>query len=291
MSVVLRRACLVSASAAFALATLHQQHRPSRRPRRRNMSSSPSTARSTIEQWQRSRALAARTGATLHLFPVLRFPAVARAHARTTGAGPKARQIQCRLRRVEARTSPPGCSRSGSRMREGHDIASHACGHFDGANWSQADWHARIHELPLDPRERLCDQRHRRRAGRAGGSSPTTTIKGFRAPYLVDRQARSTRRSREPASPMTPAAFRADRPAGSSTAASCASRCRRSPKARRRGASSPWTTICSCAIPAASSARTRMRSSRTAPSTRSRPPSTRSTRASARRCSSASISR
>lgn len=66
----------------------------------------------------------------------------------------------------------------------GHDIGSHACGHFDGKDWSQADWgqeFASFHAALAD-------------AWKAGGIETeqpagwadfvANDIKGFRAPYL-----------------------------------------------------------------------------------------------------------
>jgi peptidoglycan/xylan/chitin deacetylase (PgdA/CDA1 family) len=63
--------------------------------------------------------------------------------------------------------------------RRGHEIASHAVGHFDGRTWSKAEWErefrsfkdfftnvAKINDLP------------------AGFDFPLTEVNGFRAPYL-----------------------------------------------------------------------------------------------------------
>lgn len=67
---------------------------------------------------------------------------------------------------------------------EGHDIASHACGHFDGGTWSAEDWKAEFSffrtalkdgwkTLGVGEREPADWQRF-----------ATEDIKGFRAPYL-----------------------------------------------------------------------------------------------------------
>ncbi|MFC3075346.1 polysaccharide deacetylase [Shinella pollutisoli] len=67
---------------------------------------------------------------------------------------------------------------------EGHDLASHACGHFDGGRWSAEDWKAEFaffraalkdgwKNLGVGEREPADWQRF-----------ATEDIKGFRAPYL-----------------------------------------------------------------------------------------------------------
>jgi peptidoglycan/xylan/chitin deacetylase (PgdA/CDA1 family) len=71
--------------------------------------------------------------------------------------------------------------------QRGHDIASHAVGHFDGRHWSAADWKrefeafdqafgkvAANNALPAD----------------AGFNFPLTDITGFRAPYLATNAGR-----------------------------------------------------------------------------------------------------
>ncbi len=67
---------------------------------------------------------------------------------------------------------------------EGHDIGSHACGHFDGKGWSQADWQ----------QEFTAFHAALANAWKAGGIESeepegwadfaAEDIKGFRAPYL-----------------------------------------------------------------------------------------------------------
>jgi hypothetical protein len=67
-------------------------------------------------------------------------------------------------------------------FRDGHEIASHAVGHFEGKNWTQAQWKAE-----LDQFDKIIDnvQSINQFTGNEGmlhlGSKD---IKGFRAPYL-----------------------------------------------------------------------------------------------------------
>lgn len=68
---------------------------------------------------------------------------------------------------------------------EGHEIASHGCGHFDGTKWSTADWNAEIGEF-----RRIVADAYRNNGidGEPEGWRQLARegIKGFRAPYLAD---------------------------------------------------------------------------------------------------------
>jgi peptidoglycan/xylan/chitin deacetylase (PgdA/CDA1 family) len=67
---------------------------------------------------------------------------------------------------------------------EGHDISSHACGHFDGKKWTAADWEQEF----MNARVALRDAW--KNVGEADKEPPgwqefaTKEVKGFRAPYL-----------------------------------------------------------------------------------------------------------
>ena len=141
----------------------------------------------------RHRAVAAQPRAggadrrALHLFPVLRVPAVARDARRIPGAGQAGRQVQCRLRPVEGGSGGPA-RRNPAGRAEGHEIASHACGHFDGKGWSKADW---LNEF-------ASFKRILRDAYAINGidgepadwrSFADSAVSGFRAPYLATSKA------------------------------------------------------------------------------------------------------
>lgn len=135
-----------------------------------------------VEQWQRSRALARRTGAgfTYFLSCVYLLTRQDRAAYQPPGMTPgrsnvgfaESRQdVAQRLRQIWT-----------ARL-EGHEIASHGCGHFDGGEWSAEAWKAefgqfaailadawRINGIPFEPE----GWRDFARSG----------IVGFRAPYL-----------------------------------------------------------------------------------------------------------
>ena len=75
-----------------------------------------------------------------------------------------------------------GSARSGSPPSEGHEIASHGCGHFDGKDWSKADWLKEFASFTRILRDAYAIN------GIAGEpadwKSFADTVVGFRAPYL-----------------------------------------------------------------------------------------------------------
>ncbi len=135
-----------------------------------------------ISQWKRSRALAERTGAHFTYFLSCVF--LLTKDTRGAYAGPhKAAgksnigfaaskdEVAERLEQIRLASA------------EGHEIGSHACGHFDGKDWTKADWLAEfasfkhvfenayaINGIEGEPAD------WRDFAGKA--------VTGFRAPYL-----------------------------------------------------------------------------------------------------------
>lgn len=94
---------------------------------------------SSIEQWERSRRLADRTGARFTYFLSCVYLLSPETRKRYRGPG------------MAAGRSNVGNAASGDDVRrrlsqiwqaraEGHEIASHGCGHFDGGAWSGAQW-------------------------------------------------------------------------------------------------------------------------------------------------------
>lgn len=66
---------------------------------------------------------------------------------------------------------------------EGHEIASHGCGHFDGAEWTQADWNKEFSEFRritanAYKNNKIADEP-------IGWQALVDNITGFRAPYLA----------------------------------------------------------------------------------------------------------
>jgi peptidoglycan/xylan/chitin deacetylase (PgdA/CDA1 family) len=140
-----------------------------------------------VAQWKRSRALAAKTGASFTYFLSCVFllsPETRRnyqAPGRTAGKSNVGFALS--KQEVAERLAEIWTARG-----EGHEIASHGCGHFDGAGWSKADWQSEFSSFSAILRD----------AYGANGVSPEpagwrhfaeTEIKGFRAPYLSTSKA------------------------------------------------------------------------------------------------------
>jgi peptidoglycan/xylan/chitin deacetylase (PgdA/CDA1 family) len=135
-----------------------------------------------LAQWERSRALARRTGASFTYFVSCVFlltrkdrdlyhPPRHRAGASNIGFAPSKEDVAWRLREIWT-----------ARL-EGHDIASHGCGHFDAAKWSRKDWSAELGEVRTIFRDAwtVNDIPYEPAGWRAFVRSG---IVGFRAPYL-----------------------------------------------------------------------------------------------------------
>ncbi|RWB74179.1 polysaccharide deacetylase family protein [Mesorhizobium sp.] len=140
-----------------------------------------------ISQWERSRALAKRTGAHFTYFLSCVFLLSPQTRQEYTAPGKGAgksnigfaaskQEVADRLEQIRLAAA------------EGHDIGSHACGHFDGKDWSKADWLAEFAEF-----------RHIfENAYAINGISPEPddwrgfarhAVTGFRAPYLSTDKA------------------------------------------------------------------------------------------------------
>jgi len=135
-----------------------------------------------ISQWQRSRALARRTGAHFTYFLSCvyllskdtrkQYAGPHNAAGRSNiGFAPTRQDVAERLEQIRLAAA------------EGHDIGSHACGHFDGKDWTKADW---LNEL-------ASARRIFENAYAINGISPepedwrrfaASAVVGFRAPYL-----------------------------------------------------------------------------------------------------------
>lgn len=135
-----------------------------------------------LAQWQRSRALAARTGAsfTYFLSCVFLLSPETRSHYKAPGmkAGRSNVGFAASKKEVSDRISQIRLAHA-----EGHEIASHGCGHFDGKAWSKADWVKEFTEFDKIFRQTYA----------LNGLSPepadwktiADSVTGFRAPYLA----------------------------------------------------------------------------------------------------------
>lgn len=131
--------------------------------------------------WQRSLAMAGKTGAHFTYFLSCTFlmnrearrayKAPGQAAGRSNvGFGQSPDEVLTRLGHIW------------TAHQAGHEIGSHGCGHFDGKDWSTAEWQSEFEQF---------DKALAEGWEMNGGQAPagwtafaTTAVKGFRAPYL-----------------------------------------------------------------------------------------------------------
>ncbi len=98
------------------------------------------------EQWERSRALARETGARFTYF--LSCTYLLTRETRSTYAPPRhaagASNVGFGFSRDDVAERLRHLWEAGS---EGHEVASHGCGHFDGGDWSAAEWQQEFAEF------------------------------------------------------------------------------------------------------------------------------------------------
>jgi hypothetical protein len=92
-----------------------------------------------IAQWHRSRKLARETGASFTYFLSCVYLLTGESRSRYDPPGQAAGKSNVGFARsrddVAARLRQIWTARL-----EGHEIASHGCGHYDGGGWSETDW-------------------------------------------------------------------------------------------------------------------------------------------------------
>jgi peptidoglycan/xylan/chitin deacetylase (PgdA/CDA1 family) len=138
---------------------------------------------SLIEQWQRSRAVAERTGArfTYFLSCVYLLSPETRGTYRAPGVKAGRSNVGYGLSREDVRLR---LGEIWSARNEGHEIANHACGHFDGSAWSIADWKDEFAQFRAILRDAW--QINGLEGEPAGWRTfAEREIAGFRAPYLA----------------------------------------------------------------------------------------------------------
>ena len=136
-----------------------------------------------LAQWQRSRELASRTGArfTYFLSCVFLLSRETRGAYRAPGKSAGESNVGFAMTKQEI------VDRLGQinlAAAEGHEIASHACGHFDGGKWSKAEW-----TREFDAFSTIMHDTYK-----INGILPepvvwakiAASVKGFRAPYLSE---------------------------------------------------------------------------------------------------------
>lgn len=140
-----------------------------------------------IEQWERSRELARRTGASFTYFlscVYLLGPETRQGYKGPhRGAGRSNVGFAASRDEVAARLGQIWQAR-----QEGHEIANHGCGHFDGGEWSKADWLSEFSQFDRILREAYSANGIE---GEPQGwrAMVENDIRGFRAPYLSTSDA------------------------------------------------------------------------------------------------------
>lgn len=140
-----------------------------------------------LAQWRRSRTLAENTGATFTYFVSCvyllsqdtrrGYQAPGRAAGRSNvGFAASKQEVADRLAEIWKAHS------------EGHEIASHGCGHYDGKEWNRSDWDREFDAFSTILRDAYTINGIRGEPdgwkALAGGA-----IRGFRAPYLSTNKA------------------------------------------------------------------------------------------------------
>ena len=133
--------------------------------------------------WARSRDIAKRTGAhfTYFLSCTTLIPRARAADYKAPGikAGRSNIGFAVSVEDVAARLDHIWKARS-----EGHEIASHTCGHFDGKNWSKADWLKEFRAFDRVLKNAWKDNGLEDREPQGWADFVHNDITGFRAPYL-----------------------------------------------------------------------------------------------------------
>ena len=134
--------------------------------------------------WEKSLAMASRTGAHFTYFLSCTFlmtKADAKREYKAPGQKPGRSNVGFAQSREEIAVRAANIWRA---HLEGHDIGSHACGHFDGGGWSKADWESEFTAFRTALRDAW------KKAGKPEAEPPGWAdfaehgIEGFRAPYL-----------------------------------------------------------------------------------------------------------
>jgi hypothetical protein len=139
-----------------------------------------------IAQWKRSRALAKETGATFTYFLSCVYLLTRETRGLYKAPGKRAGRSNVGFAQSKAEVGHR-LEQIWAAHNEGQDIGSHACGHFDGAKWSKADW-----ESELDAFSSIVGEAYANNgiAGEpAGWRDFAANIRGFRVPYLSTGKA------------------------------------------------------------------------------------------------------
>jgi peptidoglycan/xylan/chitin deacetylase (PgdA/CDA1 family) len=133
--------------------------------------------------WTKSREIASRNGAHFTYFLSCTF-LMNHAQAKAYQApGQKAGKSNVGFAKSDDDVRARIANIWGAHM-EGHDISSHACGHFDGKAWSEADWTKEFMNARIALRDAWKNVGEADKEPQGWEDFATHDMKGFRAPYL-----------------------------------------------------------------------------------------------------------
>ncbi|MBB3607159.1 polysaccharide deacetylase [Rhizobium sp. BK602] len=133
--------------------------------------------------WTKSREIAARNGAHFTYFLSCTF-LMNRAQAKAyQGPGQRVGKSNVGFAKSEDDVRTRIDNIWGAHL-EGHDISSHACGHFDGKGWSAADWKQEFMNARIALRDAWKNVGLADKEPQGWQDFATHGVKGFRAPYL-----------------------------------------------------------------------------------------------------------
>lgn len=138
--------------------------------------------------WERSRATAKEVGAHFTYFLACTLVMDRKTSAKSyqgpgqktgrsnVGFGQSIEEVETRLRNIWAAS------------QEGHEIANHTCGHFDGGNWTEEQWDAEFTTF-TSTLENAWQMIGKKDDEPQGWRDLVKGINGFRAPYLSQGDA------------------------------------------------------------------------------------------------------
>ena len=133
--------------------------------------------------WTKSREIASRNGAHFTYFLSCTF-LMNRAQAKAYQApGQRAGKSNVGFAKSEDDVRTRIANIWGAHL-EGHDISSHACGHFDGKTWTAADWKQDFMSARVALRDAWKNVGLADKEPQGWEDFATHDVKGFRAPYL-----------------------------------------------------------------------------------------------------------
>ncbi|MFD1746077.1 polysaccharide deacetylase [Rhizobium helianthi] len=138
--------------------------------------------------WERSRTIAKRVNARFTYFLSCTL-VIDRARAKTyqaPGQRPGKSNIGFAQTKEEALTRLDHVWQA---KQEGHEIASHTCGHFDGRHWTKADWQMEMRNFRSILSSAWADLGAPEKEPSGWRDFVKNDIKGFRAPYLSTSDA------------------------------------------------------------------------------------------------------